>query len=96
MDRRLIFLPFAAFVALSGYVGWQMGQPLSETDVLDFYAADWVETGPEDAATTDCFGVPGETLDIWIVVTCTRGEDVRRTDVAPNGLSIMIVEEPQA
>lgn len=95
MNRRLIFLPFAAFVALSGYVGWQMGQPLSETDVLDFYAAEWVETGPADAATTDCFGTPGARPDVWITVTCQRGDTIRRTDVAPNGRSLITPEEPQ-
>lgn len=96
MNRRLLFLPFAAFVALSGYVGWQMGQPLSETDVLDFYAADWVKTGPAEAATSDCFGVPGETDDIWIIVTCTRGDTTRQTHVAPNGRGVIQQEEPQA
>lgn len=94
--RPVLFLPFAAFVALSGYVGWQMGQPLSETDVLDFYAADWVKTGPEGAAATDCFGVPGESPDVWIVVTCTRGDAVRQIDVAPNGRGIVQEKEPRA
>lgn len=96
MNSPLIFLPFAALVALSGYVGWQMGQPLSETDVLDFYAADWVETGPEGASTADCFGVPGDTPEVWIIVTCTLGDDTRRTHVAPNGRAVVQQQEPQA
>ena len=96
VDRRFLFLPFAAFVALSGYVGWQMGQPLSETDVLDFYAAEWVDTGPEGASASDCFGVPGDTAEVWIVVTCTRDDTIQQTEVAPNGHRITAPKEPQA
>jgi len=92
--RPVLFLPFAAFVALSGYVGWQMGQPLTETEVLDFYAADWVQTGPEGAATTDCFGLPGEDPAVWIVITCSRGDDVRRTEIGPRGRGARQIEGP--
>lgn len=95
MDKRLLFLPFAGVVVLAGYLGWQTGQPLSETDVLNHYAGKWVIEGPDGAATTDCYGVPGEIPGVWMIVICEKGPYSRRTPVGDDGNVFIQPTEPQ-
>lgn len=92
MNKRLIFAPFAAFVALSGYVGWQLGQPLSETDVLASYAKEWVATGPVGAVSSDCRFYQNGPPEVWITVVCQRAGALQSTEIAPDGrvLSVFV------
>ncbi|SEW01607.1 hypothetical protein SAMN04488515_0660 [Cognatiyoonia koreensis] len=93
---RILFLPFAGVVALSAYVGWQMGKPLSESAVLDHHADIWVQTGPDGAEKTDCFGVPGEVDTVWITVICRHDSGiVERTAVDRQGRVLMEQDGPE-
>jgi len=94
MNRRLLFLPFAGVVVLAGYLGWQMGKPVSESAVLDHYAAIWVMEGPAGAKETDCHGLPGDTPDVWMVIVCNKGDFARRTPVDRNGKVVTAQMEP--
>ena len=71
MTRRVLFLPFAALVVLAGVLGWQMGQPVSETAIIERYAAQYVRVFGDGAAVTDCLAVPGEG-DVRLTVVCTH------------------------
>jgi len=86
VTQRWLFAPVAGLTVLAGYLGLQLGQPLSETDVINFHAADWVNTGPAGASLADCLAVPVDTPDVWIAVTCTHDNGtVRQVLVAPTG-----------
>ena len=72
MTRLWLFSPVAAMVGGAGYIGFQMGQPISETDVINHQATAWVKTGPNGAALTDCVARSTAQDNLWMVITCTH------------------------
>ena len=54
MTPRWLFLPFAALVVLTGYLGLRLGQPLDDTAIIERAAARYVAEVGEGAARTDC------------------------------------------
>lgn len=71
MKRWTLFLPVAALTVFAGYLGMRMGQPPSETAILERSAALYLSRAPEGASATDCAGRPGEP-PVRIVVTCVH------------------------
>ncbi len=69
-----LFTPFIALIALAGYLGLRLGQPLSETDIITHFAAHYVAQNGAGAAMTDCFGAPSERPDVRLVVVCTHAD----------------------
>ena len=69
-----LFLPFAGMVALSGYMGFRLGQSTEtpETAAVNRWAAEYVAWAGEGAALTDCVARPHPAGDIWLVITCRR------------------------
>jgi len=79
----MLFLPFAALGALAGYVGWQMGKPVSETEIINHFAADYVAaTG---GAETDCIATPSDVPAARMEITCT----------GPDGAGLRYVAGPR-
>ena len=52
--RPLLFLPLAALIVLTGYLGLQLGQPLNDTEIIERAAARYVAEVGDGAALTDC------------------------------------------
>ncbi len=78
MTRRwAIFGPLAALVLVVGALGLRAGlrqAEMTETDVIDRYAALYLEEG-EGAALTDCLAVPATSQDLWLIVQCGPDEN---------------------
>ena len=71
--RVLWWAPFAVFLVFWAIVGFRYGvkaQDTSETDVINRYAALYLEDAGEGAALTDCVAYPSTDLGIWLVVSC--------------------------
>ncbi|RYH03094.1 hypothetical protein EU805_05010 [Salipiger sp. IMCC34102] len=64
-------LPIAALTLSAGYLGWRLGQPVSEGEVIARVAAFYVQEAPDGAARTDCLGRPGRGR-VWLRVICTH------------------------
>jgi hypothetical protein len=77
MPRWWAFAPVAAFFGLIGVMALLYGKDvadLSETDVINHYAARYVaESNNPNASMRDCLAVPG-TGNVWIVVRCAGHE----------------------
>ena len=72
MTHRWIITPIAALTVLAGYVGLQLGQPVTETDIINQYAAIYVAENGHAAKMTDCLATPSQHPDVRLVVRCTH------------------------
>ena len=54
MNRMLLFMPLAALIALTGYLGLRLGQPLGDTEIIERAAARYVAEAGDGAVRTDC------------------------------------------
>lgn len=71
----LLVLGVAVVVGRAGYV-WAN---LTESDVIEKYAARYVASSPfEGAVRTDCVARPGVDRGVWISVACAPGGDATR------------------
>lgn len=96
MNRVWLFAPVAGLTVLAGYLGLQLGQPVTETDVINFHAQQWVDTGPAGASLRDCVATPVDSADVWMAVTCTHENGtIRRVLVAPGGKALPPGTGPQ-
>ena len=101
MPRWLWWTPFGLLIlgfALIGLRSGWMAARMTETDVINHYAADYVANGPAGAALSDCVAVPGAVAPIWIVIRCGQGEMMRQYPVDRQGRLVVIApnEEPEA
>jgi hypothetical protein len=75
MPRWLWWLPLGVLtlvVALFVFrAGWIVAN-LSETDVIEHYAAIYVAEEGGKATMTDCTAVPGQGAKVWLVIRCGR------------------------
>ncbi len=69
MNRWLIVLPIAGLVAFAGILGFRVGQPVTETDIINRYAAEYVAEFGAGAVLTDCLATAG-TGNVRLVVRC--------------------------
>ena len=72
MTRRWLFAPLAALALLAGYLGLQLGQPLSETEIIAHFAQIYVEEQGAGAALTDCLATPSPRDDVRLIVVCSH------------------------
>ena len=95
MSGRWLFLPVAALVVLAGYLGLRAGMPVSETAIIDSYAARYLADAPEGAAPTDCVARPGEGA-VRLTVRCIHASGtVYEYDAGPRGGLLAEREGPQ-
>lgn len=93
MRRAYFFLPLAGLVAFAGYLGLQSGQVPSETEIINRYAAAYLETAPQGASLTDCAASPHPDDAVRMVVNCVHPSGLTTTYfVGPRGIAL---PEPQ-
>jgi hypothetical protein len=93
MPRAYFFLPLAALIAFVGYLGLQWGQLPSETEIINRYAATYLQTAPAGANPTDCAATTHPDPAVRMVITCAHPAGVITTFYAgPRGASL---PEPQ-
>ncbi len=90
------FAPFAGLVVLAGILGFRMGQPVGETEIIDAVAQKFVaDFGGE---VTDCHALAGEVDGVRLLIICRQdgGGDVQYS-VGARGQILQIVNlAPQA
>jgi hypothetical protein len=72
MTRRWLFAPIAALTVFAGYLGLQLGQPVTETEIINKFAAMYVAEQNGAAHVTDCIATPNLRTDVRLVVRCTH------------------------
>lgn len=74
MPRWLWFAPLVVLTVLGGLWAFRLGwivATITETDVIDAYAARYLETAGPDARATDCVARPGLQRGVWLIVSCS-------------------------
>lgn len=90
MPRWLWWLPLVVLTIIVGLFVFRLGwirAHLTETDVINHFAARYVvETGGQ-ATVTDCVALPGQQEGVWLVVRCAPpdGGAVQRFPVDRSG-----------
>jgi len=88
-----MFAPLGALIVLAGYLGYRLGQPVSETEIITHFAAIYVAEAGAGAAMTDCLAVAGQQDGVRLVVVCEHpGGEVYRYPAGPRG---QLVSEAQ-
>ena len=98
MTRRLFFLPVALLTVFAGYLGWRLGQPVSETQIINRYAQWYVQIAPEGAQVSDCAARSGEG-PVRMIVTCVHADGTPYSWVLDGDGEILngdVSEGPQA
>lgn len=72
MRRAYLFLPLAALVVLAAYLGLQFGKAPSETEIINRYAAAYLEAAPSGASPTDCAASPHPDPGVRMVINCVH------------------------
>lgn len=72
MTRRWIIAPIAALAIVAGYLGLQLGQPVTETQIITQFAQAYVDDHGDGADVSDCLAVPDLRTDVRLVVRCTH------------------------
>ncbi len=86
MKRAYFFLPLAALIVFAAYLGLQWGKLPTETDIINRYAAAYMETAPSGANPTDCAATPHPDPAVRMVINCTHPFGVITTYyVGPRG-----------
>ena len=86
MNRQALFLPLAALVVLTGYLGLRLGQPPSETEIIARYAARYVAEAGPGAQVTDCAAAPHPQARMVVVCHHSDGASYRYVVGARGGL----------
>ena len=99
MPRWVWFVPFGALVLALAVWGFRLGwirATITETHVIEAYAARYLEIGGDGARITDCSAQPGQVRAVWLIVTCT-GSDAVRFDfpVDRMGRLLKLAPDPQ-
>jgi hypothetical protein len=89
MRRAVFFLPVAGLIAFVGYLGFQRGQVPSETEIINRFAAIYLQTAPNGAALTDCAASPHPDPAVRMVINCAHPFGVTTTFyVGPRGATV--------
>ncbi|WP_295315642.1 hypothetical protein [Roseobacter sp.] len=81
MPAWLWFAPLVAIILVLGLWAFRLGwivATITETDVINRWAAHYLATAGGDARASDCVARPGRET-VWIIVTC-EGPQGRRFD----------------
>ena len=83
MRRWVLFLPFLGLVFLAAWLGWKLGRPMSETEIINFYADRYVsEMG---GVATECVARPSGVEGARMEITCRKAEEGILFIVGPRG-----------
>ncbi len=93
----MLFIPLAVLVVWAGYLGLRAGQVPTDTNIINRYAAAYLETSGADAKLTDCAATSHPDETIRMVITCTHSSGVVTTYyVGPRGAALPEPEGPSA
>ena len=73
VSRILWWAPFGVFLLIFAVIGFRFGAKAlgtTETEVINRYAALYLEDAGAGAALTDCVAYPSDALGVWLVVRC--------------------------
>lgn len=90
-------MPLVALVALAGVLGFRLGQPVDEAEIIDFFAQKYVTD--YGGAPGDCVAAPAAAPDIHMTIVCVGASGLGAAyDLNERGrlLSETSLEEPQA
>lgn len=83
MSTRLIwFAPLILLTGLLAVYGFRLGwiaANITETDVIEARAAEYLASANGDARPSDCVAFPSQDRGIWIIVRCGGGRDAAIT-----------------
>lgn len=79
----MIFAPFALLTVFAAYLGWRMGKPMGETEIINHYADAYVRD--HGGVLTDCLARPSDISGARIVIACENGSQSVRYTVGPRG-----------
>lgn len=97
MKRGYFFLPVAMLVAFAGYLGIQIGQVPSETEIINRYAAAYLVTAPDGASLTDCAATTHPDEAVRMVINCAHPSGLTTTYfVGPRGEALPEPQGPTA
>ena len=77
MPRWALFLPLGLVTLALGLLFFRLGwiaANLTETDVINTYAARYLQEAGPTAKASDCVARPAQAPGVWIVVTCAGAE----------------------
>lgn len=97
MKRAYFFLPLAGLVVFAGYLGLQRGQIPTETEIINRYAAAYLQTAPSGASETDCAASPHPDPAVRMVINCAHPFGLTTTYfVGPRGEALPPADGPEA
>ena len=70
MKRSYFFLPVVALLGLAGYLGLKSGRLPDEAEIINRYAAAYLDVAPSGASLTDCAASPHPDPDVRLVINC--------------------------
>jgi hypothetical protein len=73
MPRWFWFVPFGLLTLAGALYAFRLGwiaATITETDVINAYALEYLQTAGPDARATDCVARPGAQRGVWLVVSC--------------------------
>ncbi|MEJ6397916.1 hypothetical protein [Yoonia sp. 208BN28-4] len=75
----------------AAYLGLRLGQPVSETEAITFFATQYTNTTGRPAS--DCSAIPSQRDDVWIEVICI-GPDLTGYNylVGARGQQVAVIE----
>ena len=95
--NKLLFLPLAGLIALAAYLGLQSGKLPSETEIIDRYAAAYLEAAPNGSSLTDCAATPHPDPAVRMVINCVHPFGFTTTYfVGPRGEALPEPQGPEA
>lgn len=68
MPWRWIMTAVLVLAVPAAYVGLRLGQPVTETEAIVFYATQYTQATGRPAS--DCSAIPSRRDDVWIEVIC--------------------------
>jgi hypothetical protein len=93
MKRIYLFLPVVGLAAFAGYLGLQVGQVPSETEIINRYASAYVESAGAGANLFDCAATSHPNETVRMVINCVHPSGLTTTYfVDPRGTTL---PEPQ-
>ena len=75
----MLFLPIGAVCAAVAYLGSGLGQPVSETQIINHFAKSYVENIGDGAELSDCFAKPSPYPGVRLVVVCQHPSGTRHS-----------------
>ena len=82
---KLVWFPIAGLALLAAIAGWRFGQPVSETQIIEKFADQYIREASGGAARTDCLAVAGSG-EVRLTVVCTHSDGtVFRYPAGPRG-----------